>query len=66
MWLGRGAETPYLSLQVRPLARAFADHRDRELTPTRLPPIKPGVADLPLSGAGIAELAAPAFHLKAL
>jgi hypothetical protein len=31
----------------------------RELTPTRLPPIKSGVADLPLSGRGIAELAAP-------
>jgi hypothetical protein len=44
----------------------FADHRDRELTPTRLPPIKSGVADLPLSGGGIAELAAPVFHLKAL
>jgi hypothetical protein len=29
------------------------------LTPTRLPPIKSGVADLPLSGGGIAELAAP-------
>jgi hypothetical protein len=28
------------------------------LTPTRLPPTKSGVADLPLSGGGTAELAA--------
>jgi hypothetical protein len=37
----------------------FMSSRGRELTPTRLPPIKSGVADLPLSGGGIAELAAP-------
>ena len=31
----------------------------RKLTPTRLAPTKSGLADLPLSGGGIAELAAP-------
>jgi hypothetical protein len=36
-----------------------SDHRGRELTPTRLPPTKSGVADLPLSGGGIWEFAAP-------
>src|SRR3984893_3640590 len=34
-------------------------HRGRELTPTRLPPTKSGVADLPLSGGGIAERVGP-------
>ena len=37
--------------------RAFSDHRSTGRTPTRLPPIKSGVADLPLSGGGITELA---------
>jgi hypothetical protein len=40
-------------------AGGFCDDCGRELTPTRLPPIKSGVADLPLSGGGIAELATP-------
>src|ERR1700719_2916843 len=62
----RGRSTAFASLRskccpvgVRRLARAFDDHRGLELTPTRLPPNKSGVADLPLSGGGIAELAAP-------
>src|SRR6202047_3013067 len=62
----RGRSTGFASLRreccpvgVRRLARAFGDHRGLELTPTRLPPNKSGVADLPLSGGGIAELAAP-------
>jgi hypothetical protein len=40
-------------------APGFDAHRGRELTPTRLPPTKSGVADLPLLGGGIAEPAAP-------
>jgi tripartite-type tricarboxylate transporter receptor subunit TctC len=42
----------------RALARGFAAHGGRGWTPTRRPPIKPGVADLPLSGGGITEFAA--------
>src|SRR5438552_3140758 len=63
----RGRSTPFASLRSkwcrvgvgRP-ALAFGDYRGRELTPTRLPPTKSGVADLPLSGlsgGGIAEAA---------
>src|ERR1700732_2324412 len=62
----RGRSTAFASLRskccpvgVRRLARAFGDHRGLELTPTRLPPNKSGIADLPLSGGGIAQLAAP-------
>jgi hypothetical protein len=67
-------EVPYRSFWARTwrvpgvwsLADGFGDRRGREFTPTRRPPIKSGVADpgsspgqaLPLSGGGIAELAA--------
>jgi hypothetical protein len=44
---------------VRHSALTFDDCRSRGVTPTRLPPTKSGVADLPLSGGGIAERAAP-------
>jgi transketolase N-terminal domain/subunit len=62
----RGRSTVFASLRSkycrvgvpRP-ALATDDHRGRELTPTRLPPTKSGVAGLPLSGGGIAESAAP-------
>jgi hypothetical protein len=34
----------------------FTGHRGRKLTPTRLAPIKSGLADLPLSGGGMTEV----------
>ena len=40
---------------VRRSALVLANERGRELTPTQFPPTKPGVADLPLSGRGIAR-----------
>src|ERR1700738_5180055 len=48
--VGWGSET---------LTRTFGNHRGAELTPTRLPPITSGVADLSLSGGGTTEFAAP-------
>src|SRR6202043_3220292 len=39
---------------VRRSALVLANERGRELTPTRRPPTKSGVADLPLLGGGIA------------
>src|ERR1700730_8055822 len=39
-----------LSVGVRPLTRPFADHRGPRVDPHPAPPIKSGVADLPLSG----------------
>src|ERR1700730_7463487 len=41
------------------LTRTFGNHRGAELPPPRLPPITSGVADLPLSGGGTTEFAAP-------
>jgi hypothetical protein len=41
---------------VRRSVRPFAGHRGRKLTPTRLAPIKSGLADLPLSGGGMTEV----------
>ena len=38
------------------LADGFGDRRGREFTPTRLAPIKSGLADLPLSGGGMTEV----------
>jgi hypothetical protein len=61
----RGRSTAFASLRskccrvgVSRSEHASADHRGRGWTPTRLPPIKSGVADLPLSGGGIARSAA--------
>jgi hypothetical protein len=41
---------------VRRSVLPFARHRGRKLTPTRLAPIKSGLADLPLSGGGMTEV----------
>jgi hypothetical protein len=58
----RGRSTAFASFRskccrvgVRRSALVLANERGRELTPTQFPPTKPGVADLPLSGRGIAR-----------
>ena len=61
----RGRSTAFASLAKqmlsgggRSLSRDFGDHRGPQWTPTRLAPTKSGLADLPLAGGGITEIAA--------